>query len=725
MNPFLSIVTRHYYKRPNMYKLCCESVDRQKDQDLEHIILRDDIGVGFARANGFFYENRDKVKGDYVFMLDDDNVLITDDFVTDLKEIVKIHSPEMIFIRNLIDGVLYPSSRYVWGKDKLIINHIDTANVVVKKELWQKHIINFLQRKAGDFFFIDSVFRTKPKIYWQDKIYSKSLMVGSKGESEENINISKNNTNVDKIVTGVVVSHNTKDLLKTAITSIRKHHPKMKLIVVDGSDKTDSCYSYIRTLANSNTRVFHITGNIGHGKGLNYGIQYIDTPYLLVFDSDIEMVYSPIEEMLNMMEDMTWGVGSFEMTDLGGHIWGTRKDKMNEGPMKYLHPYFCLIQMKEYKKYSPFIHHGSPAVQTMLEIYRKGLSEVVLKEFKDLCYSDKKEKYYIKHRKRGTRDIRIKNHKDEIEGSWEKVLDPGENRITCITCTGDRPEAFYLCKKWMVNQKVKPSQWIIIDDGKIPISENLDASWIQYIRREPSYNDPKQTMILNLKLALNYVNGNKIFICEDDEYYSPDYIKEMLKLLDRYEVVGIGRSRYYHIGTNTYHIHSNMGHASLAQTCFRCSFLPELKQVIDGTSFLDIRIWKIINPGKVNLEEIGRMSYISKNGRGYIFDDSDNPLYVGMKGLPGRSGIGSGHKGVGIKDAGMLKLKEWIIRAEDFTMYEQLKNKSRRKEVDIQPDIFATLNPPPRSTPIIQFERRPETLLRNKIPKQLGTKHYR
>ena len=488
----------------------------------------------------------------------------------------------------------------------------------------------------------------------------------------------------DEVITGVTVSYNTKDLLEKAINSIRKFHPMMKLIVVDGSDENNPCYDYIKTIADENTRVFHAKENIGHGRGLCIGIEYIETPYMLIFDSDSEMLKSPVQSMLDVMEEDTYGVGYIEMTDLGGHEWGSRQNKMEEGPMKYLHPYFCLIQISEYKKFPPYIHHGAPAVNTMLAIYRAGLSDKILKEFDGLGHSASsgwtwvgKLREFIKHDTRGTRDTNIKSHRAEIVGKWEAVIDPGEIQttdVTCITCTGDRKEVFSLCERWMQNQTVKPIQWIIVDDGIEPIKvPNL--FYVTYIRREPKSTDPKHTMIANLQEAAKCnILGNKILFWEDDEYYARDYILDMSKLMDTYEVVGIGRSKYYYLPGNTYYSHNNMGHASLAQTGFRKSFLNEFLEILPGDSFLDIRIWNIINPGETHLKETGRHEYISKNGRGFIFNDKDKSLYVGMKGMPGRKGIGSGHKGIGTKDTPKYNvLHEWIPQEEDFNVYINMK----------------------------------------------------
>jgi hypothetical protein len=515
---------------------------------------------------------------------------------------------------------------------------------------------------------------------------------------------------IDSGVTGLCVSHNTKELLETAINSIRKFHPNMKLIIIDGSDETDECYKYICNLPDKNIRIFHLQENIGHGRGLCVGIEYVETPYMLIFDSDIEMLKSPVQAMLDMMDENTYGIGYTEKTAFDGHEWGSKPIHKSQGWMKYLHPYFCLIQKKEYLKYEPFCHHGAPAVNTMLDIYNQGLSEVAIKEFEGLGHSsgkgwvwEGKPREYIRHDTYGTRGVRVKKHQPEIEGTWDKVIPAvktfqvkpfilDNKDITIITCTGDRPLAFSLCKKWIEQQTAKIGQWIIIDDGKIAI-DVPNLPYVNYIRRMPAASDPKHTMILNLKEGIKYILGKKIFFLEDDEYYAPTYLEKMSALLDKYEIVGIGRSKYYHLFANTYHIHSNMGHASLAQTCFRSSFLPEINDVLSGDSYLDIRIWNIINKGLTNFTETGLSEYISKDKRGYIFDDKNDYLYIGMKGMPGRNGIGAGHKGNGIKDINNAMLNKWI-RKEDIGSYLTiLENKINIINVPLNRPIVARVEP--------------------------------
>lgn len=221
--------------------------------------------------------------------------------------------------------------------------------------------------------------------------------------------------------------------------------------------------------------------------------------------------------------------------------------------------------------------------------------------------------------------------------------------ITAITPTGDRPLAFALCQNWVKNQTVQPDQWIVVDDGIAPLQQFIP---MDYIRREPQPGELKPTLLINLKTAIPAITGDKIIILEDDEYYAPTYIEELSKRLDSHEVVGVGRSKYYHLPSGGYTVIGNMTHASLAQTSFRSSFLPKFVSLLVGNMYLDMRLWKLAGKYK------------------HLFVDSGTPLYLGIKGLPGRGGVGAGHnpKIYRVKDtADRGVLKQWI--PGDFQIY--------------------------------------------------------
>ncbi|MBA7673767.1 hypothetical protein ES703_81971 [subsurface metagenome] len=188
---------------------------------------------------------------------------------------------------------------------------------------------------------------------------------------------------------------------------------------------------------------------------------------------------------------------------------------------------------------------------------------------------------------------------------------------------------------------------------------------MEYVRREPQPDDPQHTLLLNLKTALPLIKGNKILVIEDDEYYASKYVETMATKLNDYEIVGIGRSKYYHLPTGGYFIIGNVWHASLAETAFRRSLLSEFEGLLNTTDdYLDMQFWRIVRG----------------NGHELIFFDKNSLLYVGIKGLPGRYGIGVGHDPnfrfyrKFPPDVSRRILRQWIPDNDDYNLYINIIN---------------------------------------------------
>lgn len=217
-----------------------------------------------------------------------------------------------------------------------------------------------------------------------------------------------------------------------------------------------------------------------------------------------------------------------------------------------------------------------------------------------------------------------------------------EDGITLITPTGMRPEAFQLCEKWMSRQTYKGNvQWIVVDDGEIPTKTNLGQ---QVIRPQPFWQPGMNSQSRNLLSALDSISYSYVLIIEDDDWYAPEYIQQMAEELDHHEVVGEIKAVYYNLAHKSWHRHRNSEHASLCQTGFHISQLEKFKWACQSSGFIDIVFWKNV--------------FGSNKG---LFT-RDAPLCVGIKELPGREGIGSGHKHGNryAPDLDLIKLEELV-----------------------------------------------------------------
>lgn len=200
----------------------------------------------------------------------------------------------------------------------------------------------------------------------------------------------------------------------------------MQIIIIDGSSENDPCYDYVSRLkSNPRNTIVLCKYNIGHGRGMDYAIGLCKTKVAMIFDSDIRMLKSPVEKMLAMMESDTYGVGYLEKTGLDGYEYGAHANHKTEPFMWMLHPYFQLLQISEYHKFHPYVHHGAPCYLAALDIYRKGLTSKIIKEFPGLGHSSGKgwnwvgePREYIQHDTAGTRKARKLKGKSEIDGGW-------------------------------------------------------------------------------------------------------------------------------------------------------------------------------------------------------------------------------------------------------------------------------------------------------------------
>lgn len=218
--------------------------------------------------------------------------------------------------------------------------------------------------------------------------------------------------------------------------------------------------------------------------------------------------------------------------------------------------------------------------------------------------------------------------------------------LTLLIATGCRPQAWTISEKLLARQTYDgPVRLVIVDDGPVaqPVTLQREGWSIEVVRPQPHWEPGQNTQARNLAAGLNWIDDDELVaIWEDDDYYAPGYLADVAKWLDRRPLVGECRARYYNVATKRGQQLSNARHASLCSTAMRDEGLRAFRQVLKSAEkFIDMQLWRAC-PGRL---------YETRH-------------VVGIKGLPGRGGIGCGHD----RSFGRpMKLADWI--GEDAALY--------------------------------------------------------
>lgn len=206
-------------------------------------------------------------------------------------------------------------------------------------------------------------------------------------------------------------------------------------------------------------------------------------------------------------------------------------------------------------------------------------------------------------------------------------------KAALITCTSHRPLSFgFLLRSMLEQDYEREVLWIVAEDGNnYSHTANLlkCKGWevkiinLEDMREGISFSRNLLAAITELEKRKNDVN--KVLFIEDDDYYKKSYISRMLKELDEFDAVGLSNVIYYHV-KGYYSQLSNSFHSSLCSTAIRISLLDKVKEAMkEEKFFIDLKLWEILRKENLNIKMI------------------NEPLCVGMKGWPGKHGIGRGH----------------------------------------------------------------------------------
>lgn len=186
--------------------------------------------------------------------------------------------------------------------------------------------------------------------------------------------------------------------------------------------------------------------------------------------------------------------------------------------------------------------------------------------------------------------------------------------------------------------------WMVVDDCKplTPIPRMRAGIIVEKLIPEWQWQSGMNTQSACLSLALEGVgSASVVLVMEDDDAYLPDHIECTLKALQGAELTGERVSRYYNVATRHCREIPGQWHASLASAGCRGTALALLKAVCArGSSRIDMDLWQRFTGPKTLTE---------------------NRNVIGIKGLPGRAGIGIGHRSAfGDPDPDGKTLISWL-----------------------------------------------------------------
>ena len=184
-------------------------------------------------------------------------------------------------------------------------------------------------------------------------------------------------------------------------------------------------------------------------------------------------------------------------------------------------------------------------------------------------------------------------------------------KITALTATYQRPEAFALCEKYIKGQSRQPDQWLVLDGPEPMHIKVADA------------------------IAADRVEGDAIVWFEDDDYFAPDWIAWCeAELAKGFDIVGEGQALYYNVNHRWWSNCGNVRHASLCQTAMSRRLLGHVYNIISDFScpWIDVQLWNV---------ECNKRLRLPGDGARRV---------IGIKGMPGTKGYSREHRQVNGSD---------------------------------------------------------------------------
>lgn len=154
MTPFLTLYTPTF-RRPQGLARNLASVQAQTAvADIEQIVVPDHVGIGIGGMFSRVQRYADAVHGQYVMFLCDDDVLAGSDVIERLRAAAGAAGfPELLIVQARKGGATWPAAP-AWPPR---MGHIDLNCLVVRSDIWRRHVGRYGDRYEGDFDFAQAL----------------------------------------------------------------------------------------------------------------------------------------------------------------------------------------------------------------------------------------------------------------------------------------------------------------------------------------------------------------------------------------------------------------------------------------------------------------------------------------------------------------------------------------------------------------------------------------
>jgi hypothetical protein len=125
-------------------------------------------------ANTQIHENKKRVNGKWVYVLDDDDWLTDKYFIEDLKKIDASNNIDIVICKGHIGDKLYPT---YWNGPPYR-GGLGSPNFIVKKDIFLGCSKSWCQPSAGDFFFIRTAYQYGKTYWWNRKVFKAPIGKG-------------------------------------------------------------------------------------------------------------------------------------------------------------------------------------------------------------------------------------------------------------------------------------------------------------------------------------------------------------------------------------------------------------------------------------------------------------------------------------------------------------------------------------------------------------------